>query len=111
MQLCLLLVACHADHSPESVARSRTKAGVDVFCAAIETYRVEHSKLPEASRGLLVLIAESHRTKSNPILADEWGQPIQPFISDLMLVGAYSTGANRSDDGGAGDDIGCRVEE
>lgn len=107
----ILLTSCYADHSPEAVALARTKSRVDIFCAAIETYREDHKALPDKSQGLEITLASDKRSPVNLVLKDGWGRLLRPVVSGALIVGAYSAGPNGKDEGGGGDDISCRVSD
>jgi len=111
LALTVLLTGCYADHSPGAVALARTKARVDVFCAAIETYREDHKALPSESQGLEITLSADKRSSENLVLRDGWGRLLRPLASDSLIIGVYSAGQNGKDEGGRGDDISCRVTE
>lgn len=106
----LMSTGCRQDHSPEARAQNMTKARIDIFCAAIETYRADHGALPVESIGLEAMIEPAKRSPDNPVLQDGWGHRLLPVVSDGSIVGSYSVGPNGKDERSSGDDVICRID-
>ena len=97
------VVACSSGHSPGDVAEARSKAKVKLVCLALDSFRQDNERLPEASHGLEALLGKEKYLKGHDVLVDGWGGALKPIVSEGVIVGASSVGPGHGD-------IRCRVD-